>query len=157
MKKIKLSEVIDAIECMMDEYITCYNKETNKIISVSEESMRIAEDLEPETEKDELEMYSDWEQEEILSAYDITYNWHNYISLPSKFDINEYEIMSGFCATLETKEMNILFDAIRGRGAFRRFKDKIHELGVDQKWYSYKDQRIKEIAIEWCKNYGLCS
>jgi len=45
--------------------------------------------------------------------------------------------------------------AISGRGAFRYFKDTIHRYGVAEKWYAFKEEALKEIAREWCKDNGL--
>jgi hypothetical protein len=48
-----------------------------------------------------------------------------------------------------------LYIAIQGRGAFRRFKDEISELGIEKQWYEYKDKKIKDLVIEWCKEQHL--
>ena len=48
-----------------------------------------------------------------------------------------------------------LCNAIRGRGAFRYFKDKIHEYGIADDWYQYRDDAIREIAIGWCEENGI--
>jgi hypothetical protein len=48
-----------------------------------------------------------------------------------------------------------LFDAIRGGGAFRRFKDKIYYLGIEQDWYDFKEKSLMRIAKEWCTGNGL--
>ena len=41
--------------------------------------------------------------------------------------------------------------AIRGRGAFRRFKDELHEECPDllQAWYAFRDARAQRRAVEW--------
>ena len=41
--------------------------------------------------------------------------------------------------------------AIQGRGAFRRFKDTVYDLGIDQKWYDYQAKAYKRIATRWCE------
>jgi len=38
---------------------------------------------------------------------------------------------------------------IKGSGAFRRFKNAIREMGVDEAWYQFKQNALEEIAIEW--------
>lgn len=80
----------------------------------------------------------------------------DYLPLPTKFDIHEYSIMERFCRSREDDEMrDDLCDAIRGRGAFRRFKDSIHEHGIADDWYKYRDEALREIAIEWCEENGI--
>ncbi|GFH41994.1 hypothetical protein Hs30E_05450 [Lactococcus hodotermopsidis] len=50
---------------------------------------------------------------------------------------------------------NDLFYEISGRGAFRHFKDKVNLLGIEEKWYAFRDQAYREIAIQWCKENHL--
>lgn len=74
------------------------------------------------------------------------------MGLPDKYDINEYSIMENFCFSLDNEKiMNELLYAIRGRGAFRRFKDKVQRLGIQQQWDNFREEAFKEIAIEWCE------
>jgi hypothetical protein len=42
---------------------------------------------------------------------------------------------------------------IQGRGAFLRFKDGIIEHGIDKHWYKYKENKVKELVIEWCSAF----
>jgi len=87
-----------------------------------------------------------------MDALDIIVNWDKYIALPDKYDINEYSIMENFCFSLDNEKiMNELLYAIRGRGAFRRFKDKVQRLGIQQQWDNFREEAFKEIAIEWCE------
>ncbi len=80
----------------------------------------------------------------------------HYLPLPSKFDIHEYRIMERFCYAVDDDEMrDDLFNAIQGRGAFRRFKDSIHKHGVADDWYKHRDDALKEIAIAWCEENGM--
>jgi hypothetical protein len=43
-----------------------------------------------------------------------------------------------------------LCDTIRGRGAFRRFKDRMRLYGMAEEWYRYRDAALREIAMAWC-------
>ena len=45
--------------------------------------------------------------------------------------------------------------AISGRGAFRRFKDAVIDMGIADKWYDYLHKAHEEIAAEWCRENGL--
>jgi hypothetical protein len=44
---------------------------------------------------------------------------------------------------------------IRGRGAFRRFKDQIQAYGMAEEWYRYRDTALREIAVAWCEEHGI--
>ena len=60
--------------------------------------------------------------------------------------------MVDFIETLDNLEIkDNLHRLIQGKGAFRRFKDYCFDENIIQDWYKYRDERYKEIAIEWCK------
>jgi hypothetical protein len=40
-------------------------------------------------------------------------------------------------------------DKIRGRGAFRRFKDCILKYEIEEEWYRFRQEELEKIAIEW--------
>ena len=114
----------------------------------------------------EAEYYYDTKTEEILLIFDGMVNGEtnpeliediregfieDYIPLPNQYDIDEYRIMEAFIYQLPSGEnQDILDRAIRGRGAFRRFKDKLYDLGLEQQWYKYRDDAYERIAREWC-------
>ncbi len=78
------------------------------------------------------------------------------ISLPSKYDIHEYQIMENFIYSLtSSNHINRLERAIRGKGAFRRFKDTINYLGIEKKWYDFKQKALEKIVLEWCEYHDL--
>jgi hypothetical protein len=63
--------------------------------------------------------------------------------------VNEYEIMENFCLTVsDQRKRESLLRAIRSKGAFRRFKDKLSDFEMEEQWYSYRDDCFKQIAIE---------
>ena len=45
--------------------------------------------------------------------------------------------------------------AIRGKGAFRRFKQSVRFHGLEQRWYDYLAQAYRDLAIRWCAEEGL--
>ena len=46
----------------------------------------------------------------------------------------------------------MLFAAITGPGAFRRFKSEVRKLGVDDAWFKYRQAALTQIAIQWCSD-----
>jgi hypothetical protein len=50
-----------------------------------------------------------------------------------------------------------LIRAIQGRGAFRRFKDELHEEYPEllPVWYAFRDNRAKRRAVGWLLDHGL--
>ncbi len=149
MKPVKLKDIVDEMEMQMDEYHKYLNKETGEIVTVSTEELSIAEESE---EDDDFSEYPDWQQDSIKSALDVIENWENYIELPDKWEINEYDIIEEFCGSIKNDRIsNALYSAIQGRGAFRRFKDAIIRFGVEDGWYKFREEALMQIAIEWCE------
>lgn len=156
---VKLKALIDEMQCQMDEWTSYFNKKTGEIVSVSDEEFQAAEEGYAEEEDGETEDNEDFEElldvdkDRVKLAADILENRSDYIELPSKYDINEYEIMERFCLSIEDeKESNILLIAIKGSGAFRRFQEMIRQLGIEDDWYRFRDEEYKAIAIEWCND-----
>ena len=123
---------------------------------------------------DEWKQYLDIEKMEVVSLpeypfagkYDedeqeladmIEEGWRTrFFGLPTKFDIHEYSIMERFIWSLPKGEMQDSLEyMIRGKGAFRRFKDAIYRFGIEQQWYDFQTSKYREIAIEWCESHGF--
>ncbi|MDY2595740.1 MAG: hypothetical protein SOW34_12825 [Oliverpabstia sp.] len=55
-----------------------------------------------------------------------------------------------------TVKLLLVFEsAIRGRGAFRRFRNLAERLGIIDEWYDYKEKEQKQLSIEWCEENGF--
>ena len=143
---IKLQEIIEELDIQFEDNRTFLNKRTNAILSLTSEDLRAAEDEKP------IDHLPDWEQENRKAAFDVVENFEKYIELPNKYEINEYEIMEDFCLTVsDQRKQDILLRAIRGKGAFRRCKYKVLEFEIEENWYSFREDRFKQIAIKWCQ------
>jgi hypothetical protein len=148
--RIKLTDVIDGMESQSDESSSLLNKETGEVVLIADEEMRAAEDDDP------IEDFPDWQQDQVRVAKEIIAETGDYIPLPTKFDINEYSIMERFCVSLDDPEMSdVLYGLIKGSGAFGRFKNAIHEYDIADDWYKYRNDALKEIAIEWCQENDI--
>lgn len=91
-----------------------------------------------------------WDRERYK---EIRENEEDYIHLPDQYAINEYEIMRDFIYELpEGKKQDQLACAIQGKGAFRRFKDKLFDLNLEDQWYAFKQKTLEKIAREWCED-----
>ncbi len=92
----------------------------------------------------------------IAGEVPVEFESDRYIMVPDKYDIDEYNIMKRFCYTVEDDlVMDELLDALRGRGAFGRFKDKIWNLRIDKDWYEYQHNALRKIAAEWCRRFDV--
>jgi hypothetical protein len=147
---VKLKDIIDEMEIQSDFHSNYLNKKTGEIIMVTDEHFSVAED------EEDISHYSDWEQEAIQVAIDVLESEEDYISLPSQFDIHEYEIMEEFCLSLDDEKLkDKMYRSIKGSGAFRRFKDNIFEYGIEQNWFQYRREAFKRKAIDWCEENNI--
>ena len=149
-KPVKLEEILNALEIQNDTSMALFNKITGEVLVIDEEEYRAAE------EDKDLMGYPEWQRDVIKTAKDLIDNEDNYIRLPSKYYINEYEIMQSFCLSISDQRISDeLFYSIEGKGAFRRFKDMIKRFGIETDWYQYRDEAIKQISIDWCNEEGI--
>ncbi len=150
---VKIKDLVAEMDMQMDEYKTILNKETGMIITVSTDDLSIAEDSE---EDDDFSEYPDWQRQNILEALNVLWEWDKYVELPDKFEINEHRIMERFCSSVDNERIqDALFDAINGRGAFRRFKDTVQRFNLHNRWDSFREEALKQIAIDWCEENGI--
>lgn len=147
--KIKLNIIIQEMEGQSDEMSAFFNKNTKEIVFVSDDEFRMAEDEEP------IEELPEWLQEQINIAEEILYK-DNWIPFPSKFEIHEYNIMEEFCLSIEDEKLSdIIYDSIKGSGAFRRFRNNIRKYNIENDWYKFKEKAMEDIAIEWCEENNI--
>ena len=129
---VTLSKIIEGLE-MVDNEIDCYYNPENDEIFLS----NIGE-------------YENLNEDELDELFEKS------IILPTQYEINEYQIMVDFIDTINNLEIrNNLHRLIQGKGAFRRFKDYCFEVNIIQDWYNYREEKYKEIAINWCKENDL--
>jgi Uncharacterised protein family (UPF0158) len=69
-----------------------------------------------------------------------------------------YQDMADFAeAVTNERAGRRLARAIQGRGAFRRFKDELHEEHPDllPAWYAFRDARARRRAVQWLADNSL--
>ena len=107
------------------------------------------EELSAAEEDEDTSEYPEWQQEELLQAREVIAS-DDWLELPSSFDIHEYNIMEEFCQSVANeKNSDYLLQVIRVSGAFRRFRDAIDFLGIEQDWYDFRQAAFEKIAVEW--------
>ena len=133
---IKLDQVIEAIECADDIFSSFWDAQTGETVYLADPVLN-------------------GEMDEDLAA-EIENNPERFLRFPAKYEIHEYRIMEDFIEQLSSgKVQNELAHAIRGKGAFRRFKDTICYHGLEQRWYDCQANAYRELAIHWCEDEGL--
>jgi len=138
-----IKDVVDGMDVPSDENSAFLNRHTGELVTLSSEELAAAE------ENDDIDDYPEWQREMIIKAKEVMES-DDYLRLPSKFDIHEYRIMEEFCYSVaDDKIRGRLLDKIRGSGAFRRFKDAIQMNGIEADWYSFRQEALEKIAIDW--------
>ncbi len=159
---VSLRDLVDELQILPNEATSYLNIETGKIITVTDDDVAMAE-MESEFEEEMEEAIDDTggevldlEAEYYEEVKRILAGDADYLKLPSRFDIHEYEIMERFCLSVpDGKLSDVLLGKIRGSGAFRRFKDTIYQYGIEDNWFKYRDEAYKEIAIAWLESKGI--
>ena len=147
--KVDLKDVLEALEFRTMESNYFYYKKTGEVFMLMDDELRAGE------EDPELDKFPEWQRENIKAAVDII-STDDYIRLPDDYEIDDYSIMEDFCYSIEEEDLREeLLYAIRGSGAFRMFKEKIYQHDLEDDWYDYKDQRYRQIAIEWCEENNI--
>jgi hypothetical protein len=137
MMKMKLEQVVEAIEAASEGSRSYYDTETGKTVWVSDDPYS----GEVDTELAEMIEYAPPGR---------------FLRFPTKYEIHDYSIMESFVGSLPAgAAREDLADAIRGRGAFRRFKQSIRYHGMEQSWYDYLENAYRDIAIRWCQDNDM--
>jgi hypothetical protein len=145
---VKLTDIIEGMDFQSDEGSSYLNMTTGEVVYVTMEELRAAEEA-------SLDNFPAWQHDAIRIAQAILETDH-YLPLPDRFEINEYQIMERFCLSVDNDDLRgDLCDAIRSRGAFRRFKDRAQAYGIAEAWYRYRDAALREIAVAWCEEHGI--
>src|SRR5437867_9917265 len=121
------------MEFQSDEITAYLHRPTGRVILVSDEALQAAEEgAGAEAGLEELE---------LADAWGILKGGEEYLPLPDRFEIDEYRMMGRFALGVADPAVQAeLGDALRGRGAFRRFKDVVVRLGLAEEWYRYRDR-----------------
>jgi hypothetical protein len=110
---IKLPDILEGMGFQSDESQAYLHTRTGDVVSVTMEELRAAEEEAP------LAHVPAWQHDAMRSAGKILETEH-YLPLSDRFTINEYRT---------SDRWEDLCHAIRGRGAFRRFKDRVQAMG----------------------------
>jgi len=129
----------------MDEFTVLFDCSTGEVEIVSQHLIHLAEDSEPEPKLPEWQK-PQWEIAKRIAG------GGDFLDLPNKHDVHEWEIMREFSDSVRSETIRAeLLNAIRGSGAFRRFKDAIRRHNIESAWFEFREEALKQIAIEWCE------
>ena len=146
----KLSDLLDALEFDSPDYTTRYDREGGRLVMVEESVLRAVED----GDEEELAAVPEWQKEQVeVARAMVADSGERFIDPPDKVEFHEYRQMERFIGSLDdATAVEQLWRAIKGKGAFRYFKDTLHRLGLQDQWYRYREEAMKEFLIDWAKD-----
>ncbi len=134
---IPLKQVIQAIEEANEVFTSFWDTKTGKTVYLADPLM--------------IDM-----TEDKALAVEMENTPERFLRFPTKYEIHQYRIMEDFIDQLPPgRAQEELACAIRGKGAFRRFKQSVRYHGLEQRWYNYPAEAYREFAIRWCEEEGL--
>lgn len=149
--RVRLSDIIDALEMQFEESTSFLNLDTGEVETVSHDLLRQAEEF----DGSHLPDLPTWQTGEWEAAKRIICS-DRFKELPTKFDVHEWEIMRDFTSTVSSDNMrDELLRAVHGSGAFRRFKETVRRHGLESAWFSFRGNALKQIACDWCEENGI--
>jgi len=144
--RVNVGAIVEGLEMQSDDMHSFLHRPTGRVVTVSDEALAAAED-------DDEEWVT---AEELADARRIVTAADEYLALPDRFDIDEYRIMERFARNIvDDRARDDALTALRGRGAFRYFKDTVYRLGLIKSWYAFRDECYREVARAWCETHGV--
>lgn len=137
---IVFKEIVNHVEESMDFEDVFLHRISGRYITVYNDRFEFSDDIENEINIEKIEDDS------------------NYIRLPNQTDFNEYLIMQQFAYSL-TNENNTktLINALNQRHPYRQFKNAINNLGIYEKYYSFKREEIEKYVKEWVEKNNIAN
>lgn len=125
-------------------YGEIYDEEGNRVVALEE---YLADRDDPE-----------WQKEMVLAADRVEQEYRTrYVSIEKDDPHADYNDMERFISTVDDPELRErLWRAIRGRGAFRYFKDVLWEHpDVREDWFAFKDARSQRRLERWLEAHDI--
>lgn len=148
---VSLCTVVDEMEMLGGEagMHAFLNRHTGEFYGGTAEQLAKAED-------DEEDQYvPDWEVEIIQRLREVLAS-PDWLELPRRDSHEDFRMMERFCSErCEGQLQEDLLSVITGRRAFSRFKDTIHRHGVQQAWYTFRQEQLEEEAKAWLEAHKI--
>ena len=113
-----------------------------------------------DVQKEETVFISEYyaEDEEMLEMIENDYGEERFIAIPARSSHEGWEQMERFILTLDDqdeKTRNLLLTTLQGPGAFGRFKEAVHRIGLQERWYVFKGREDRKDVLDWLYSLDL--
>ena len=149
--KVDMSGLTGAFEDASWENNYYLDSETDEVIVLTDDVLRYVD--EPPDHP-----LPEWQGEWVKQAEEV---WADrggrYISVPQADSLTAYGDMEDFIDTVEDEHLReLLWVAIQGRGAFRRFKDVLAAHPRErERWFEFSDARLRQRILDWLEFEGI--
>ncbi len=105
----------------------------------------------------DLERPPDWMRSMLVAAELVEREPDRFLRLPPSDGRADYRAMQDFIRTVgDDRLQEQLWRAIRGRGAFRRFRDSLHDAPAElERWYQWKEGDERRRLLGWLEEEGV--
>jgi len=148
MKSVSLRDIVEALDLQSDELYSCLDPSTGEIITFNNEEISIMQ-------RGNWESAPAWMQERLPKIKRALED-DRILELPDRAHIDEWRMMQDFVVEEEQcRCRSELESAVHGDGAFRRFRDAIRRLGLEDKWLRYREVEYERVAREWLEENNI--
>jgi len=142
MKAVSLRDVVEALDLQSDELRSYLDPDTGEIITFNDEEVSVVQ-------RGDWENAPAWMQEQLPKIKRALED-DRILELPDRAHIDEWRMMQDFAREEEQCPCRSeLESAVHGAGAFRRFRDAVRRLGLEDKWFRYREAEYERVARKW--------
>jgi hypothetical protein len=169
--RVDLDELSAVFEINLFDTSYYLDLETGRVVTVDDETRRELEELYDEIYDEEgnciisleellrgRDDIQDWFKEALLEADRVEEGYGaRFISVDPDAPHDDYRDMQRFIRRVENPRLRErLWDAIQGRGAFRRFKDLLARYpDIEERWFEFKAARIERRMLDWLNFHDI--
>ena len=100
----------------------------------------------------ELTYFTDYLDEDLKKEED-EIDLRKWIKIDGIESYRKYNLIEEFASMQNERLQELLYFSLKGKGAFRRFKDVLYQFPAEQKnWYEFEYNWLKQKAIEFLEN-----
>src|SRR5258706_5256862 len=158
--KVNFEDLKEAFNSVFDDTWHYLDLETGEVVLATGDTHRRLEALLETTDAETIETINeaiqneevpDWQKDSLYSAALVEFGYNSrFIEIPQADSRASYEDLEAFIERVSHQHLSELLQvAIRGKGAFRRFKDLLatypHER---ERWFQFHDERLRQRVLD---------
>ena len=136
---VDLARLTEELDGLFEGTTVYVSRKTGEIVTLMDSDLAAIEDGEENFEPDA--------GDEMLPLLHEVVESSDWVAMPDRFEIHEWQIMRDFAFALGGDIGDELARAIHGRGAFRMFKDALYRHEVQDDWFDFKRKAVERIAV----------